>query len=238
MKKRYALATALALGVSVQANAQSAGNIVVNAGWFHLAPQDSSSPLKANILGTTTTLPNSSATVSDSDTGGVSIAYFVTDNISVEGVLGYPPKMNLYGGGSLSGLGKLGSATEWSPTILLKYNFGKADAKLRPYIGAGVSYIWYSNIQLTPAMQSGSFIPLTALQGPTTVSLSNTFAPVLNAGMTYKFDKHWSIGASVSYLIFSTKANLTTQSAAGPIRSETRLHINPIVTFLSLGYTF
>lgn len=238
MKKRYWLAAALALGTSVQANAQSAGSIVLNAGWFHLAPQDSSTPLKANILGTSTTLPNASANVSDSDTGGFSLAYFVTDNISVEGIFGYPPKMNLNGGGSLSGLGKLGSANEWSPTVLLKYNFGKPDAKLRPSIGVGVSYIWYTDVKLSPSMQSGAFIPYTALQGPTTATLSNTFAPVFNLGMTYNFTKHWSVGASLSYLMFSTKANLTTQSALGPIHSETKLHINPIVTFVSVGYRF
>lgn len=246
MKKRVAWAAAALAATSIgwgqQANAQSAGSIVINAGWFHLAPQDRSDPLKVNALGTSTTVANAGATVSDSDTGGITLAYFVTDHISVEGVFGAPPKLDLNGTGSLGALGKLGSAREWSPTLLLRYHFGTPDAPLRPYVGAGASYVWYSSVNLTSGMGSGAFLASpqtgTLLTGRTTADLSSSLVPVLNGGMTYKFSKHWSVNASVSYLFLSTKANLTTQSAVGTIRSETKLHVNPIVTFVSVGYTF
>ncbi len=246
MKKRVACTAvalaAVSIGWGAEANAQSAGSIVLNAGWFHLAPQDRSDPLKVSALGTTATVPNSGASVSDSDTGGLTVAYFFTDHISVEGVFGVPPKLDLSGSGSLAPLGKLGSAREWSPTLLLRYHFGNADAPLRPYVGAGASYVWYSSVNLTSGMGSGAFLasPQTGnlLTGRTTADLSSSLVPVLNGGMTYKFTKHWSINASVSYLFLSTKATLTTQSAVGTIRSETKLHVNPIVTFVSVGYTF
>ena len=231
-----------AFGWTTAAHAQAAGDIVLNAGWFHLAPQDSSHPLKVSALGTTATKTGSGASVDNSNTGGVTLNYFVTDNIAVEGVFGYPPKMQLDGNGTLAPLGKLGSAKEWSPALLLKYYFGKADSTFRPYVGAGVSYVWYSDVKLEPALATGAFLqtPQTGslLTGRTTADLSSSFAPVFNAGITYNFSKHWSANFSVSYLTFSTKATLTTQSAAGTVRSETRLRINPLVTFASIGYKF
>jgi outer membrane protein len=36
----------------------------------------------------------------------------------------------------------------------------------------------------------------------------------------------------------SARATLTTNSAVGQTRSESKLKLNPIVTFLSVGYTF
>ncbi|WP_347555864.1 OmpW family outer membrane protein [Robbsia sp. KACC 23696] len=236
----FATLSACACAVSTTASAQSAGSFTINAGWFHLAPQDSSRPLSVSALGQTATVPNTGATISNADTAGLTLGYFITDHISVEGVFGYPPKMRLYGEGNLSPLGKLGTANEWSPTLLVKYNFFKPEAKFRPYLGAGVSYVWYSNVKLSQQMSNGAFLAARSplLVGKTNADLSSSFAPVLNAGLTYNINKHWSIGASVSYLFLSTNATLTTQSAVGTVTSKTRLKIDPIVTFLSVGYTF
>ncbi|MCY0387126.1 outer membrane beta-barrel protein [Robbsia sp. Bb-Pol-6] len=238
MKIRYAAGIALALGWNMQAHAQAAGDVLLNLGWFHVAPQDSSTPLRVNTPLGSAAIPNSSASVENSDTGGGSIGYFITDHVAVEGIFGYAPKMQLDGGGSLAALGNLGSANEWSPAVLLKYYFGEPDAKLRPYVGAGASYVWYSNVKLQPALASGAFLAATGLSGTTHADLSSSFAPVLNTGMNVRLSKRWSVGLSVSYLVLSTRAKLTTQSALGTITSETRLHLNPIVTFVSLGYRF
>lgn len=51
-------------------------------------------------------------------------------------------------------------------------------------------------------------------------------------------DTHWSIGASFAYAWLSTKATLTTRAPVGTVTSTTRLKINPIMTFVSLGYRF
>lgn len=236
----FAALTACASGFSTMAFAQAAGSFTVNAGWFHLMPQDSSRPLSVTALGATQTVPNTGASVSNADTGGLTLSYFVTDHISVEGVLGYPPTMKLNGQGNLAALGQLGTAKEWSPTLLFKYNFFKPEAKIRPYLGAGVSYVWYSDVSLSQQMSNGAFLASRSrlLVGQTKADLSSSFAPVLNAGLTYQFDKHWSIGASVSYMFLSTNATLTTQSALGTVTSKTRVRVNPLVTFLSVGYTF
>lgn len=239
MKIRHACAFAVLTTCACSgAFAQSAGSVTINAGWFHLAPQDSSDPLTVTALGTSTVSTGSSASVKNANTVGLTLTYFVTDNISVEGVFGYPPKMKLDGGGTLSSLGQIGSAQEWSPTLLLKYNFGKPNATFRPYMGAGVSYVWYSNVKLSSTVAGGGFLPSPVLRGNTTADLSSSFAPVLNAGLTYRINQHWSLGASLSYMILRTNATLTTQSAVGTVQSKTRLRVNPLITFLSVGYTF
>jgi len=73
----------------------------------------------------------------------------------------------------------------------------------------------------------------------TTAKLSNSWAPVFNAGINYNMDKHWSLALSLSYIPVSTTATLTTVNPdGGTTVSETKMRINPTVTFLSLGYKF
>src|SRR5476649_1787718 len=95
-----------ALLVSTAAHAQSAGDIVANLGWFHLAPQDSSKPLTVSALGTSTTETGTGASVDGADTFGLTATYFITDHIAATAVLGVPPKFNLSGNGTLSSLGQ------------------------------------------------------------------------------------------------------------------------------------
>ncbi|SAL17389.1 membrane protein [Caballeronia udeis] len=231
-----------ALLISTAAHAQSAGDVVANLGWFHLSPQDSSKPLTVSALGTSTTETGTGASVDNADTFGLTATYFITDHIAATAVLGVPPKFDLSGSGTLSPLGQIGTAYEWSPTLLLKYYFNDAQSRLRPYIGAGGSYVWYSGVKLSPAMSSGSFLYSstygTALEGPTTVKLSSSFAPVINAGLSYNINKHWSVDASLSYMWLSTRATLTTQSKLGTVTSSPKIKLDPIISFVSIGYRF
>lgn len=47
MLQKRAFTVTTALLISSVAQAQSAGDFVVNLGWFHIAPQDSSKPLRS-----------------------------------------------------------------------------------------------------------------------------------------------------------------------------------------------
>jgi outer membrane protein len=139
-------------------------------------------------------------------------------------------------------LGELGNAREWSPTLLLKYYFMDASSKFRPYLGAGGSYVWFSDVKLSSQMANGAFLYSpqtgTALTGPTSAHISSSFAPVVNGGLSYNFNKHWSASFSVSYMWLKARATLTTNSSVGQVKSESKIKLDPIVTFLSVGYTF
>ncbi len=241
MKKTMLALTTLGALASGSAWAQNAGDWVIGAGWLHLSPQDSSKPLTLTAP-VRSVVAGSGASVGDSDTLGLSAVYFIDSHWAVEGVLGIPPKFKLDGKGTLARVGELGEARQWSPTILGKYYFNEANSAFRPFVGLGATYVWYSDIKLTPGLQNalGSQLRRPPLSTSTTADLDSSFAPVLNAGLSYQFDKHWGVSFSVSYIPLKTKAKLTTTTLGGlPIAtSEARLKLNPIVTYLSATYRF
>ncbi|HYP71586.1 MAG TPA: OmpW family outer membrane protein, partial [Variovorax sp.] len=149
---QVALAAAL-MAIGGSAMAQQAGDWVLGAGWMHFAPQDSSeglsltSPVNMHV-------PGSDANVKSSDTLGMSATYFLDSHWGIEGVLGVPPKFKLEGAGTLASVGELGQARQWSPALLGKYYFNEGNAAFRPYVGLGLTYVWYSDVELTPGMQN------------------------------------------------------------------------------------
>jgi outer membrane protein len=225
---------------STVAHAQSAGSFFVTTGWFHIAPQDSSDPLKETNIGGTPvdiSVPNTGAGLTSADTAGFTLGYFVTDHIATELVMGIPPKFDLKGEGSFSQYGTLGTAKQWSPTLLFKYYFREPTAKFRPYVGMGVTYTWFSDAKIT----NGSF-ESGVLHGPTDVTTDRSWAPVLNAGFVYNFTEHWFTGFSFSYVPLTVTAKLTSQAATPvgtlALKTESKIRLNPIVTYLNVGYRF
>jgi outer membrane protein len=240
MKLKQAMTGIAALACMTAAHAQSAGSFYVTTGWFHLSPQSTSDPLKETSVGgspVNVTLPNTGATLDNADTIGFTAGYFVTDHIATEFVIGVPPKFNLQGSGAFSPYGTLGTAKQWSPTLLFKYYFRDANASFRPYLGIGVSRIWFEDAQIT----NGTF-EQQVLHGPTSVSTDSSWEPVFNAGFNYNIDQHWFAGISLSYLPLSATAKLNT-NAVTPVgtlnvQSQTKIRLNPIVSYVSIGYRF
>jgi outer membrane protein len=240
MKLKQALGIATLACMTTAAHAQSAGSIYVTTGWFHLAPQSSSQPLRVTNVGGSpvdVTVPNSGATLGDGDTLGFTAGYFITDHIATQFDIGIPPQFDLKGTGAFAQYGKIGSAKQWSPTLLLKYYFNQPQAKFRPYLGIGVSRIWFTDEHIT----NGTF-QNNVLHGPTTVTTDSSWEPVFNAGFTYAFTDHWFAGFSISYLPLSTtaKLNTTASTPVGPltVQSQTKIRLNPIVTYVNIGYRF
>jgi outer membrane protein len=219
--------------------AQSAGDFMLAAGWFHIMPQDKSTPIHVtspfNAI-----LAGSGATVESVDTLAFSANYFVTDNWVVGLDLGVPPKYKLDGTGSLSPIGRLGTAKQWAPALLGKYFFGDANARFRPWLGLGVAHVSYTNIDLTQNFKhfiGQSFLDSTA---STDVDIDTRWAAVYNAGLSYAINKNWYAALSISYLPLKARADLTTKTNGplGTVRSNTTVTIDPIVTYLHVGYRF
>ena len=225
--------------ISLPAAAQQAGDNIVNVGWFHLRPNESSEPL-------TRTFPapgqvaGSSASISNADTLGLAFTHFFTDNFALTADLGVPPKFKLYGGGTLASLGQLGKAKQWSPAVIAKWYFGDKNSQLRPFVGVGVTRVWYSGVQLTPSLQAAVTPAIFGGPGTASANLSSSWAPVANVGLTYNFNAKWSLGFSVAYIPLKTDAEIIGRNNAGTVisRNTTRLTIDPLVTFLSVGYKF
>lgn len=227
---------------AASASAQKAGDNVISAGWMHLKPFDSSKPVRVTSP-IQQEMPGSGSTVGSSDTLGLAYTRFLTDNLSLTFDAGIPPKFTLTGTGTLSGVGEIGTANQLSPAVLLKWHFLESNAKLRPFVGAGLTYVWYDNIKTTEKFQgymSNAMSRGATSAGRTKVDLESSFAPVLNAGVTYAIDDRWSLNFSASYILLKTTAKMETTILGAPavFKSETKLTLNPLVTFLSVGYKF
>lgn len=228
--------SALALA-SLPAAAQSAGSNVVNLGWFHFDTHDSSEPLTFTQGPFVGTVPGSGAEVGSADTLGLAYTRFFTDNFALTFDIGVPPKFDLDGKGSLAGLGHLGSARQWSPALVAKWFFGRPDDRFRPFVGFGATYVWYSDVNLSDSLAGQ--VTGGAPGGSASADLSSSWAPVANLGMVYNIDKRWSIGLSVSYIPLDTDAKITGRVGNTVVsRSRTNLTLDPLVTFLSVGYRF
>jgi outer membrane protein W len=91
---------------------------------------------------------NASLSTFEHATPSVQISRFLTDNIAINATLGLPPKINIYGGGSIGVLpdgaggftGKLGEITYGPTAFTLQYHFTR-EGRVRPYVGVGASYM-------------------------------------------------------------------------------------------------
>jgi outer membrane protein len=273
---RAAAWAALALCIPDAAYGQTAGANLVSLGWFHVMPQGSSTPLTTYVspqpINTPLRLPSaftSSGTglsTTNTDTAGLVISHFFTDHIALTAIAGVPPKFKIYGRGKVippgpaAAFGTLDldapsnepivkSVRQWSPAVLLQYYFASATARFRPFVGVGVSYNWFSGIQLNPnfvaatqnnlgaVLAAGANKPgLTSVEAKALLS----WAPLFNLGGSYSFSKHWGVTASLTYVPLKTTSSVVIKAADGTVLGVTQgeLRANPLVTYLALSYTF
>lgn len=225
------------------AYADQAGSIVLGAGWYRLSPQEKGEPLRITspsaIAGE---VPNTGSSVGNANTLGLTVEYFITNQIAVEAVFGIPPRYHLQGAKALEPVGELGSAKQYSPSVLLRYHFGEPSQRLRPFVGLGVSRVWYGNVTLTDRFQgvlSSRFTGGATSAGRTEADIDSKFVPVFNIGAGYKITDRWGVGVSMSYLPLRTTINLKTTLPNGSvIGSETKTRLNPIVTVVGVTYSF
>jgi outer membrane protein len=199
----------------------------------------------------TFTSPGTSAQIHNTFTAEVLLSYFITDNLAVELATGVPPKLKLYAqgtaeplgpGGPTLGLGNLqplATTRAWPPTLFFKYYFAAAQAKLRPFVGIGVNYTWYTAIQLNPTF-NGALHQFAGPGGDVKASLSPSWNPAFNAGVSYNFSRNWYATASLTYLPLKTNATITAVAANGQptLTNKTRITANPWIGFIGVGYRF
>lgn len=208
--------------------------------------------------------PEAGFEVQDADTAGLMLDYFVNDNVSLELVLGAPPEMELAGKGQitipafgstiqaadLSKFDKIATTDAYTPTLLAKYHFGAINNRIRPYVGGGVMYAHFSDVTADPNVNAElNSNPILGLLKPELgkIEVDDAFAPVAIAGVDLNINKDWFATASVSYAHLSTTANLNvignTQIGNSANRDtilegRSKIEINPIVTYLGIGYRF
>ena len=160
----------------------------------------------------------------DAETGNATtvIAVYermINPNVGVELVLGIPPKIKAKATGSVAFLGDdVLSARNFAPTLLVNYHFGQPGDTLRPYVGAGINYTKFTNVQSKLA---------------TDVEMSDSTGWAVQAGVDYALNKEWGLFASVAAL--KVKSNLV---ASGTTVLQTTIDFRPIVYSFGASYKF
>ena len=223
--KKHSIASALVATVALcgagAAQAQVAGQVMVKLGWNKIMPKVKSDDLTAPSL------PGSKIDIKSASALFFTATYMITDDISVEALGGLPYKHDIVGAGAVSGVGKIGSIHQISPTVLLQYRFLAADGPFRPYVGAGPTFAKFYGSKGSAALTA-----VTNPGGPpTTIGGDTEWGATIELGGNYKIDKHWFIDAAVLKTFISTKATLSTGQS-------TSAKLNPIAINASIGYTF
>lgn len=158
------------------------------------------------------------------------------------------------------GNGVASSARAWLPAAEVHYQFGKSGVnKFRPYIGAGVLYAYFNDIELNSGIRqdlemaghqiqnikddkAGAALEnkLSSSGMSVDVDADSAFAPIVTLGATYDFNDRWFGVGSVSYAKLNSDTTITVKNDAGEelIRSSTTLDIDPYITYLGVGYRF
>lgn len=165
---------AAALAPALNAQAQDKGDWIVRAHALYL---DS-----ANKDGTGLGLTVNNKTFPEFD-----ISYFLTPSLALELVLTYPQKHTIYANGNA-----IGSLKHLPPTLSFQYHF--TGLPVRPYVGAGLNYTRFSNVEFTPAVT-------TALQ-PTIKK--NSVGLALGAGIDVPLGGGWLFNADLKKLQIRT----------------------------------
>jgi outer membrane protein W len=157
--------------------------------------------------------------------------------------------------------GKAATARAWLPAVELHYQFGKSGVnKFRPYVGAGVMYAYFNDLKMNSGIESdlvkaGHMIQNihdgkagAALDGKTSsadpiveLEATDTFAPIVTVGATYDFNPNWFAVGSVSYSKMNNEAKIyVTDRNTGKelIQANTKIDIDPLITYLGVGYRF
>ncbi|WP_116138199.1 OmpW/AlkL family protein [Trinickia diaoshuihuensis] len=273
---RIAACAALLGAFAGAAQAQHAGDNVVTLGWFHIMPQDSSTPMTTYVtpqpIDTPLRLPSAftsqgtGLSTTNADTLGLVFSHFLTDHIAMTTVAGVPPKFKLKGRGSIvppgpaAALGTenlddpanepiVKSVRQWSPAMMIQYYFNAPTAKFRPFVGVGVSYNFFTNIELNPNFVTstqnnlGSVLAAGAARpGVTSVSAkaSPSWAPVFNVGASYDFTEHWGVSASLTYIPLKTNSTVYVRAADGTLLGTTKAQLtaDPLITYVAVAYKF
>lgn len=138
-------------------------------------------------------------------TPSVQIGRFLTRNFAVNATLGLPPKIDIYGAGSIGALPKLGEVTYGPTAFTLQYHL-KPNSRFQPYVGAGVSYM------IVFDTNDGSFQNL---------HVDNDLAMAFEAGTDLMLGQKWGMFFDVKKALLRPAVTGTFGTAA--VVTETKL---------------
>lgn len=217
MRMLSGLATVTALLAALAAapaQAQGAGDVLIRARAIMVSPTETSGPVRPAF-------PGATVGVTDSYAPELDFTYMATDHIGAELILA-TTRHRVSGRGDLSGVGRLARTWALPPTLTLQYHFAP-QAKIRPYVGAGVNYTIFHSSRASAVLE--------AAIGETSVHLKDSFGYAVQAGVDVDVSRRVFVNFDVKYIDIDTSARLTTAGAVNRVK----VSIDPFVFGVGLG---
>ena len=155
-------------------------------------------------------LAGADASVSREAGPSLGVTYFLTANLAADLLLATPFRHDV----SLNG-NRIGDVEHLPPVLSLQYHF-RPEARIRPYVGAGINYTFFMHERMP---------------GGDNLKLDDSMGMALQAGVDVPLDQHLSMGLDVRHLDIDSKASLNGTNI-GTAR------IDPLVWTLSASYRF
>jgi outer membrane protein len=184
-----------------------AGDIMLRVRGLGVIPEPSSSisAIGGHIAASDTAVPEIDGT------------YFFTDNIAAE-LIAATTRHHITAKGTTLGDVDVGKVRLLPPTLTGQYHFMPQE-RFSPYLGTGINYTWFFDT-LVPGNPVSS------------VSYSNGFGAVIQAGFDYNLAGNWYLNFDVKQIFLNTTAKLN----GGAIRAD--VDLNPTLISLGVGYKF
>ncbi|CAH9064150.1 Outer membrane protein W [Pseudoalteromonas holothuriae] len=213
------LSTALLTALLVAAPFAQA-QFSVNVGAINVNPSNTASHIDQNTaLGL----------VADSDTQlGVTFDYQYSEHITFELIAATPFSHTVNGAGGLQGA-EIAKIKHLPPTLLAQYHFFAADAKFRPFVGAGLNYTVFFDEEATQALRT------TLGTDDVKVDLDNSFGVALQVGFNYDLNEKWGLHGMISKMDINTDA---TVYANGTKALTSDVELDPVVAMFGVKYKF
>jgi outer membrane protein len=181
--------------------------LVLSAPVLHAAPGDNIARLKVVNINPDVDSDVAGFDVDDETTAEIGLTHFFTSNWAVD--LGLSWSKNDV---TLNGNG--GSVKLMPLNVLAQYHFLPDGQTIRPYVGAGLNYTHFSDVDI---------------QGGAVGLEKDRFGPVIQAGFDVPIDNAWSFNADVKKVWLSTDAS---GAASGNI------DLDPWIFGVGVGYKF
>ncbi len=213
---KWLLAALLASAVSTPAMA-AGGDTYVRVRGILVAPNEKSG-------GILPSLPTEKVKVDNAVVPEVDITQMVTDHIGVE-LIAATSKHTISGvTGTTGSIGQLASTWVLPPTLTVQYH-PTPEAKLRPYVGAGINYTLFYSEKASPAFEAAA--------GDTKAKLKSSFGWAAQAGVDIDLNPKMFLNLDVKYIDITTKGRLVT---TGLGTQTVNVNLNPFVVGVGIGF--
>lgn len=142
----------------------------------------------------------------------VDISYFITPNIAAELILTYPQKHDV---SSTTHSGKIGTLKHLPPTLTVQYHFAP-QGQVRPYVGAGLNYTRFSNVDLPDGFSIDK----------------NSFGLAFQAGLDVPLNNGLYLNVDVK------KAYIRTDLTNDSLGNLGTIKVDPLLVGVGVGYRF